>query len=233
MKQRFELPQGFWRIVTRGFMGLFRFEVRGLEHLQRYETGAVILAGNHTGMMDTPMVMSAVTRRFRFLMSEKVFGWGIIGKLVPYANIIALHEGREKSALLRVIHDLRAGGGVCIFPEGRLTRDGELQDFHQGVAFIQEKSGAPIIPFAIHGGYDTWREGQRFPNYGRKVILQFGPAMQVPAGSVDRAALTQAVKERIAGLVAQVERTENPNAQPQSVPVQASQAEARKEVTAA
>jgi 1-acyl-sn-glycerol-3-phosphate acyltransferase len=40
---------------------------------------------------------------------------------------------------------------VCIFPEGRLTLDGELNPFRRGFTEILARSPVPVIPIALRG----------------------------------------------------------------------------------
>jgi 1-acyl-sn-glycerol-3-phosphate acyltransferase len=46
---------------------------------------------------------------------------------------------------------LREGGLVCIFPEGRLTRDGQIAAFRAGLTRIVTETPVPVIPMAIIG----------------------------------------------------------------------------------
>ncbi|MCE3234196.1 MAG: acyl-[ACP]--phospholipid O-acyltransferase [Vampirovibrio sp.] len=194
-KSRFEIPYALlrgiaWTILKAGFA----FEVRGINHLAACRQG-LILAGNHTGLLDSLTIYAACQRYFRFMMTEEVFTWGLIGKLVPYGNIISLYQGRERKALMETIQLLRQGSMVCIFPEGKLTQDGHLNRFNEGVAFLQQKSGAPILPFAIHGGFEAWAHTSRLPHF-RKVILEFGPPIE--AGQYNtRTEIVQALEIRV------------------------------------
>lgn len=188
-KSVFEIPFGLLKLISWLMLKpFFGFEVRGLQHLQACRNG-VILAGNHTGFLDSLTVLVGCARYFRFMMTEEVFSWGLIGKLVPFGNIIPLYKGREKRALVDAVQLLKQGGALCIFPEGKLTKDGCLNPFHEGVAYLQEKSGAAIVPFAIHGGFEAWPQARRLPVF-RKVILEFGEPMTSPAPLVNAAAVT-------------------------------------------
>lgn len=176
-----EIPFTGLRLFACSFLHLlFGLEVRGLEHLEALEKGA-ILAGNHAGLLDSLMVLAACRRKFRFLMTEEVFGWGWIGKVVRFGNIIPLYKGRERQAMKNLINRLRAGETLCIFPEGRLTEDGDFNPFNPGVAFLQEKSGRPIIPFALAGGFEAWGQ-DRPPRYFSRVAIEIGEPIPFKEG---------------------------------------------------
>jgi len=68
-------------------------------------------------------------------------------------------------------------GSVCIFPEGKVTKDGNLQDFKGGVAFLAQHTGASVVPVRILGVHKiTLRE---FFLRKRNVVLILGKTMQV------------------------------------------------------
>jgi 1-acyl-sn-glycerol-3-phosphate acyltransferase len=63
---------------------------------------------------------------------------------------------REDAQLLerayaRIASELAAGELVGIFPEGRLTSDGELGEFRGGIMRILEQTPVPVVPMALSG----------------------------------------------------------------------------------
>lgn len=207
-KSRFEIPLPVLRLISRILLRLFfSFEVEGLHHLRDRparssrspSSQGYILAGNHTGYLDSLMIYAACNRRFQFLMTEEVFSWGIIGKLVRYGNILPLYKGQERRTLVESLRLLKQGQSLCVFPEGRLTLSGEMSPFQDGVAFLQEKSGVPIIPFAIQGGFEAWAYGRPWPTF-RKVRLIIGPALEFEPGQ-PRQHITNRLSRRIQALL--------------------------------
>jgi 1-acyl-sn-glycerol-3-phosphate acyltransferase len=181
-KSRFQIPVILLRMLSLTLLKIFyRFEIHGLEHLKN-QKGGFILAGNHAGYLDSLLIYATLNRDFSFLMKEEVFSWKMVGQWVRYGNIIPLYEGKEKRMLVTVLQLLKAGHPLCIFPEGRLTETGELNPFQEGVAFLQEKSQVPILPFAIQGGFEAWAYGQPWPNLKRGSLrLVIGPAIPFEA----------------------------------------------------
>src|SRR5689334_13118243 len=119
-KSRFEVPFPILRLISKVVMKVaFRLETRGDLQWQN-QPGGVILAGNHTGYLDSLSVIAACARPFYFLMRHEVFDWKWVGPLVPYGNIIPLVIGRERRALVETVRYLQNGGSLCIFPEGKL-----------------------------------------------------------------------------------------------------------------
>lgn len=198
-KSRFEAPYVLLRLISKTLLGLFfPLTVQGLGHLNGQQSG-FILAGNHAGYLDSLILFAACPRYFCFLMTEAVFSWPWVGGLVRYGNIIPLYKGREKRALVEAVQSLREGYPVCIFPEGGLTRTGELAPFNEGVAFLREKSGVPVLPFAIQGGFEAWPYGRRWPRF-RKLTLVIGPPLPVRSG-VSRADVTRQLEAEVRRLM--------------------------------
>ena len=61
-----------------------------------------------------------------------------------------------------------AGELICIFPEGQITRDGELNPFRPGVLTLVNSKPAPVIPMALRG---LW--GSLFSRKGGKAFFKF------------------------------------------------------------
>jgi 1-acyl-sn-glycerol-3-phosphate acyltransferase len=53
-----------------------------------------------------------------------------------------------------IARELADGQLVGVFPEGKLTSDGEMNEFRSGIAKVLERSPVPVIPMALSG---LWR----------------------------------------------------------------------------
>ncbi|MGD9581709.1 MAG: AMP-binding protein, partial [Vampirovibrionia bacterium] len=131
-----------------------RIEVEGQNNLP--EDGAYILAGNHTGLIDSIIVSVACKRPVNFIMTNEVFSWPIAGSIVGLFNVIPVFPKKGIQAINKGVELLRKGKVLAIFPEGRCTEDGNLNKFHRGVARMHRLTEAPIVPFAIYGGFEAW-----------------------------------------------------------------------------
>lgn len=164
------------RMLARGVLKLlFSFGIEGEEHF-RYRS-KMILAGNHTGFLDSPVLIASSRRPLRFMVSQSVFQWPVIGWIVKSSGVIPVAKGKGALALGSAAETLRRGGTLAIFPEGALSKDGLIGKFHRGVARLHLETGSPVVPFAIHGGFEAWRSGQALPKL-RKVTLQFGQPIE-------------------------------------------------------
>lgn len=184
----------YWlfRLVLRSVLRVFfQFQLEGTQYLRG--RGSVILAGNHTGFLDAPLVIASFYRPIRFLVAEQVFHWPLIGWIVRRAGVIPVRPGRS-TAYKEALERLKRGEAIGIFPEGKLTKDGTLAPFHKGAARLNLESHTRIIPFVIHGGFEAWPWQKKLPRL-RKVIIQFG--VPIERKELSEEALTMELEETI------------------------------------
>ncbi|WP_233802351.1 MFS transporter [Paraburkholderia sp. HP33-1] len=128
-----------------------------LVHAERIpEEGAAVLVCNHVSFVDAIVIMAESPRPIRFVMDHQIFRSPFVGWLFRHAKAIPISPSHEDPALLTRAYDLCAqaladGELVCIFPEGKLTRTGELNPFRHGVSEIVKRTPAPVIPMALRG----------------------------------------------------------------------------------
>lgn len=139
------------------FSMFYRTRSRGQHNIPA--TGGALLAPNHQSYIDGLLMVSLVERPVRFVMSRQMFNvWWIwpFARLTNSIPIEANQSPRELITSLRAAtEEIENGGLVCLFPEGRLTRNGQLQPFRRGIERIMKDLDAPIIPVAMDGAYDT------------------------------------------------------------------------------
>ena len=133
---------------------LYRITKRGLDNIP--ETGPVLLVCNHVSFMDPLVIMGCVRRPVRFVMYYKIFQMPFLSWLFRAAKAIPIagakeDEGIMQRAFAEVDKELADGNIVCIFPEGGITRDGEIQRFRPGLEKIIESRPVPVVPLALRG----------------------------------------------------------------------------------
>ncbi|ONN66380.1 MFS transporter [Herbaspirillum sp. VT-16-41] len=120
------------------------------------DQGAAVLVCNHVSYVDAIAIMAASPRPVRFVMDYQIFRIPVMAWLfrnvraIPIAPVKADPWLTEK-AFVDIAQALHEGELVCIFPEGKLTRDGELNPFRGGVQKIIDRSPVPVVPLALRG----------------------------------------------------------------------------------
>jgi 1-acyl-sn-glycerol-3-phosphate acyltransferase len=89
-------------------------------------------------------------------MDHRIFRVPLLSFFFRTARAIPIAPAKEDAALLerayvRIAEELRAGELVGIFPEGRLTGDGEMAEFRGGIMRILEQTPVPVVPMALSG----------------------------------------------------------------------------------
>jgi 1-acyl-sn-glycerol-3-phosphate acyltransferase len=130
------------------------------------DAGAAVLACNHVSFVDAVVIMGESPRPIRFVMDHRIFRIPFANWFFRNARAIAIAPAKEDPKMFaganeRIDAALAAGDLVCIFPEGRITFDGALSPFKQGVRKIVERTPVPVIPMALRG---LW--GSVFSRYG-------------------------------------------------------------------
>ncbi|WBS01551.1 MFS transporter [Pseudoduganella sp. SL102] len=120
------------------------------------EEGAAVLVCNHVSYVDAVVIMAASPRPIRFVMDHRIFKTPILGWIFRTGKAIPIAPAKEDPWLLEksyvdIARALHEGELVCIFPEGRLTTTGEINEFKGGIAKIIERSQVPVIPMALRG----------------------------------------------------------------------------------
>jgi 1-acyl-sn-glycerol-3-phosphate acyltransferase len=131
---------------------IYRFKVVGDENIP--VEGAAVLVCNHVSFVDAILLMAASPRPIRFVMDHRIFRIPVLGTLFKLAKAIPIAPRSEDpvaydAAFESAAQVLREGDLLAIFPEGGITRDGELQEFKGGIMKILERQPVPVIPMAL------------------------------------------------------------------------------------
>ena len=120
------------------------------------EQGPAVLVCNHVSYVDAIVILAASPRPIRFVMDHRIFKTPLLGFIFRTGKAIPIAPAKEdpwlmEKAFVDIAHALHDGELVCIFPEGKLTRTGDLNEFRGGIGKIVERSKVPVIPMALRG----------------------------------------------------------------------------------
>jgi 1-acyl-sn-glycerol-3-phosphate acyltransferase len=131
---------------------IYRVRMMGDEEIP--EDGAVIIAANHVSFVD-PLILGGMIRRpVRFVMHHSIFKIPVLnfifrtGKAIPIASRDD-DPAILEAAYLQIEKVLDSDEVLGIFPEGAITRDGDIQPFKSGVCKIIAKQPVPVVPVAL------------------------------------------------------------------------------------
>jgi 1-acyl-sn-glycerol-3-phosphate acyltransferase len=171
-----------------------RHDIRlhGLEHVPA--RGAAVIASNHIGLLDGPL-MAAFTPRPVHVLTKKEMFEGHTGRFLRAVGQVPLarHEV-DVGAVKDSVRVLREGGLVGIYPEGS-RGDGELRVFHRGVAYLALVTGAPVVPLVMFGTRERGGGVDSIPRKGARFDFVYGPPVYLEQHSWPR---TQAEVRRTA-----------------------------------
>ena len=138
---------------------LYRVRPTGLENIP--DRGPAVLVCNHISFVDALLVGGSIRRPVRFVMYFRIFQIPLLRFIFKSAKAIPIASAKENETLLayafeKIDEELRDGHIVCIFPEGGITKDGEIQSFRPGIEKIVERRPVPVIPIALGGIWGSW-----------------------------------------------------------------------------
>jgi len=203
-----KLPQAFVRYVVAVLVSQrYKLRVFGLENLP--STGGVLLLGNHASWFDWAMLQIACPRPVRFVMLRSIYEHPVLKPLFDIFGVIPIAPGKgSEEALQAVKKALAQGEVVAMFPEGRISRNGQLADFKRGferaipehsLSGLSAEHSIPvvIVPFYLRGLWGTafsyaTSTLRRSDVHGAKRLITVAFGERMPATST-----AQMVKQRV------------------------------------
>jgi 1-acyl-sn-glycerol-3-phosphate acyltransferase len=159
--------------------------------------GPVLLAGNHRGWLDGPLVVIEAPRPVRCLVKSEVFV-GPFGHFLHLIGQIPVDRSRpDRGALSAAVNELHDGGAVGVFPEGS-RGTGELTVVHDGIAYLAMRGDCPIVPVACLGTAEVWAAGATASRGPVDVVFGAPFEVELPENRHSRKALSD-LSEQIRG----------------------------------
>jgi 1-acyl-sn-glycerol-3-phosphate acyltransferase len=172
---------------------VYRLEESGIERIP--ERGPALLVCNHVSYVDAMVILAASPRPIRFVMDHNIFRIPLLSFFFRTAGAIPIAPVREDRAALESAFDeiaqaLERGELVGIFPEGRLTGDGEIGPFRSGTRRILKRSPVRVIPIALSGLWQSVfaRSKDKFRHAGRlfpRIRISVGEAHAASSATPD------------------------------------------------
>lgn len=151
----FQVPEFLLRFVAWVLINtVYRLRERGMDHIPK--EGACVVVCNHVSFVDAIIIAAAVPRPLRFVMDHQIFKIPLLSALFRTVKAIPIAPSKENATLKAQAFDaiadaLKNGEAVCIFPEGKITFDGQIGEFRPGIEEIIARTPVPVVPMALRG----------------------------------------------------------------------------------
>jgi 1-acyl-sn-glycerol-3-phosphate acyltransferase len=190
------VPEFLFRLVCWFLAHVFyRLQIDGQERIPR--EGAAVLVSNHVTFVDWLIISASSQRPIRFVMHYEFLKIPLTGRLFRDAKVIPIAGAKEnpevlEAAFQRIADALAQGELVCLFPEGKLTRDGELNQFRRGIERVIAASPVPVLPMCLQGlwgSHFSRQERSKKPFLGKlrsRITLRVGALLAPEEVTVER-----------------------------------------------
>ncbi|MCA9136663.1 MAG: AMP-binding protein [Planctomycetales bacterium] len=145
-------PRFFVRALFRPMLAVvYRKRIVGLENLPRQ--GGYLIVSNHVSWIDGIVILWMMPRNVRFVVDGTNFGSGFAKWLAAaFDTILMVSNPKSIARALKSAREALSDGDVVgIFPEGTITRTGQLQAFKPGMSKILKGNDAPVVPVYLDG----------------------------------------------------------------------------------
>ena len=192
-----------WRIgfpIVRAVAAfLAPWHLEGAEHIPR--SGGYILVANHINWKDPPWIEFALGHAIRYMGKRELFETPVVGFLLRAIGAFPVRRGEaDRGALRMALNVIAAGQPLGFFAEGHRSESGQLIRGHPGVAYVAQRSNAPIIPLAVSGT----RRARLGAFRRRDIVIRIGEpfrAADLAVKADDAQAVTDAIMRRVAALM--------------------------------
>lgn len=142
--------------------------------------GGLLILSNHLADFDPILIQTMCRRRIRFMGKSELFEIRVLRTLIRWGGAFPVKRGEpDREALKKAVRLLKGGEAVCVFPEGQLSEDGELQELKPGVGLIAKMAGVPVICCGIKNTSRVIPYGKLWPRPGFRVLpVRWGQARQ-------------------------------------------------------
>ncbi len=159
---------------------LTRRQVKGTDNIP--ERGPLLVASNHMSMADQHFVVVSFKRRLIFMAKHELFRHLPIRLLVQaYGAFPVYRGGMDRKALKQANRVLDSGLALFIFPEGKRSKNGQLQPAFPGSALIALHNSVPILPIGITGLENTKKGPLWHIIHRPRVTVNIGRPFYLPA----------------------------------------------------
>ncbi len=189
------IPQEFIRMMGIWIMRFF-YRPCVINQQRIPERGGVLIVANHVTYADALFITMVSPRPVRFIVSEEFMGVNMLGWILELFNSLPISSKNPREALVSAANAIKEGEVICIFPEGQLTRTGNLSPIRRGMELIVRRSNTPVIPiymdnlwgsiFSFHGNRFFAKLPRQIPYHFTAAVGEVIPADEFKTDDVGR-----------------------------------------------
>lgn len=158
---------------------LYRVRSSGAENVPA--KGGVLLIANHISYADPVVLQLACGRPIRFMAYKGLRRHAFFNWCFDHSGCIDVSSQSALEGVRAATEALKRGEVVCLFPEGHISRTGQLLEINKGFEVIARRAGVPVVPVAIDGLWGSifsfagnkylWKSPRLMPTH---VFIAFG-----------------------------------------------------------
>jgi 1-acyl-sn-glycerol-3-phosphate acyltransferase len=163
---------------------MYRVRCQGMDSIPA--SGPAVLVCNHVSYIDALIIAGNCRRPIRFVMHASYYNLPLLGRLFRLAGVIPIASSKHhptvlQHALDKIARALQNGELVCLFPEGHLTKNGEIDTFRPGIERIVQRTPVPVVPLALRGLWGSFFSHKGGPAM-RRLPKRFRAVVELVAG---------------------------------------------------
>jgi acyl-[acyl-carrier-protein]-phospholipid O-acyltransferase/long-chain-fatty-acid--[acyl-carrier-protein] ligase len=198
----YQLPESLLRfIISRMFAARYQMQIMGFDNIP--PSGGVLLLGNHISWVDWALVQISSPRSIHFVIERGFYERWYLQWFLKMFGVVPISSGNSASSIKTITQLLNDGKAVCLFPEGTISRNGQLSEFKRGYEKAVKDTKAVIVPFYLHGLWGSrfsrssgFMKENRQSGLKRDIIVAFGKPLSAdtPADMLKRRVFDLSVK---------------------------------------
>ena len=164
------------------------YRLRVTELAEVPDEGPAVVVCNHVSFVDALVIMAACKRPIRFVMDHNIFRWPVLNFVFRTSKAIPIASAKEDPAMMERAFEevgkaLDAGDLVGIFPEGKITGDGNINPFRPGITRILARNPVPVVPMALRGLWGSFFSRKDGPAMSRPFRRGFFSRIELVTGA--------------------------------------------------
>ena len=176
------------RFIVKSIFNLkYKITIEGLENLKRDK--GLLLLGNHVSFLDWAFLQIAHNREIRFVIDRRYYNLWYLKPFLKFFKAIPISTRGGKNALSLVTDALNSGDSVALFPEGNLTRNGQLGRFQKGFELATANvQNAIIVPFYIRGLWESsfsYASDKMRARNQKDISINFGTPLDIATSATE------------------------------------------------